>query len=192
MRRRALLRWPLGGLALWAAAACGGKAVKTQRVPSPVAMLRTSWSTDPWTLGSYSFIPAGANPGDRRALREPVAGRIFFAGEAMAIEDPATVHGAIASGRETAERVLTAAKPGELVVVIGAGVAGLMAAQALREGGAEVEVVEARDRIGGRVATVQPAGWPFPLELGASWVQNYRASDLASRLRAADVDTVRV
>lgn len=36
-------------------------------------------------------------------------------------------------------------------VVIGAGFAGLAAADALRAGGAEVSVFEARDRVGGRI-----------------------------------------
>lgn len=53
------------------------------------------------------------------------------------------------------------------VVVVGAGVAGLGAAQAVREAGADVVVLEARDRAGGRVATV--AGLP-PLELGAEFL----------------------
>ena len=40
------------------------------------------------------------------------------------------------------------------VVVVGAGYAGLAAADALRAGGAEVTVLEARDRVGGRVWSV--------------------------------------
>src|SRR4051812_30578875 len=41
------------------------------------------------------------------------------------------------------------------VVVIGAGVAGLAAADRLREEGADVVVLEARDRIGGRILTLR-------------------------------------
>jgi monoamine oxidase len=44
------------------------------------------------------------------------------------------------------------------VVVVGAGFAGLAAADALRAGGAEVTVLEARDRVGGRVWSVPFAG----------------------------------
>jgi monoamine oxidase len=44
------------------------------------------------------------------------------------------------------------------IVVIGAGLAGLAAADALRREGADVVVVEARDRIGGRVWSVPFAG----------------------------------
>src|SRR4051794_26539347 len=50
------------------------------------------------------------------------------------------------------------------VIVIGAGVAGLAAARELRLRGHSVLVLEARDRIGGRVHTVRPEGWPLPVE----------------------------
>src|SRR5437868_4164591 len=56
------------------------------------------------------------------------------------------------------------------VIVIGAGVAGLAAADLLRRAGRSVIVLEARDRIGGRVHTVRPAGWPVPIEAGAEFV----------------------
>lgn len=55
-------------------------------------------------------------------------------------------------------------------IVVGAGVAGLAAAQLLRQAGLEVLVVEARDRIGGRIHTLRPEGWPFPIEAGAEFV----------------------
>ncbi|HTO97675.1 MAG TPA: FAD-dependent oxidoreductase [Myxococcales bacterium] len=51
--------------------------------------------------------------------------------------------------------------------MIGAGVAGLAAARELGRRGREVVVLEARDRIGGRIHTVRERGWPVPLEAGA-------------------------
>jgi phytoene dehydrogenase-like protein len=56
------------------------------------------------------------------------------------------------------------------VVVIGAGVAGLAAARALSDAGRRVRVLEARDRIGGRVFTQRPDGLPVAVELGAEFI----------------------
>ena len=60
-------------------------------------------------------------------------------------------------------------KSGERIIVIGAGVAGLSAARTLADSGYEVVVLEARNRIGGRIWTSQQ--WTdVPLDLGASWI----------------------
>ncbi len=53
----------------------------------------TTWTTDPLSLGSYSFVPAGASPDDRDVLADPVGGRLFFAGEATHRTCSQTVHG---------------------------------------------------------------------------------------------------
>lgn len=54
------------------------------------------------------------------------------------------------------------------VVVMGAGLAGLCAATRLVEAGRDVLVVEARDRVGGRIETVVEQG--ATLEMGGQWV----------------------
>jgi monoamine oxidase len=164
------------------------EAATGRRVPEPLAMVRTSWSTDPWARGSYSFLPVGADPALRVDLARPIDGRLFFAGEATSSSAPATVHGALESGRRVATEVDDAAEPGDVVAVLGAGMAGLAAAQALRGAGYTVTVFEARDRIGGRVATVRSDAWPIPVELGASWVHDIGASDLAEQLDGLGVD----
>jgi monoamine oxidase len=55
------------------------------------------------------------------------------------------------------------------VVVIGAGLAGLSAARALRAHGVDVVVVEARDRVGGRTLN-HPIGDGKVVEVGGQWV----------------------
>src|SRR5437016_14571939 len=54
------------------------------------------------------------------------------------------------------------------VLIVGAGVAGLTAARELAAAGARVLVLEARDRLGGRVMTHHTADGP--VELGAEFV----------------------
>jgi monoamine oxidase len=56
------------------------------------------------------------------------------------------------------------------VLVVGAGIAGLAAAAELAEAGLSVIVLEARDRIGGRILTVSASGTDSPIELGAEFV----------------------
>ncbi len=56
------------------------------------------------------------------------------------------------------------------VVVIGAGVAGLAAASALAEAKLQIVLLEARDRIGGRIFSLRPDGSTLPVELGAEFV----------------------
>ena len=55
------------------------------------------------------------------------------------------------------------------VVVIGAGLAGLSAAREVAAAGASVVVVEARDRVGGRVLN-QDIGGGKVVEVGAEWI----------------------
>jgi len=56
------------------------------------------------------------------------------------------------------------------VIVIGAGVSGLAAAGELAGKGWSVQMVEARPRIGGRIYSAKPKGWPVPAELGAEFI----------------------
>ena len=82
------------------------------------------------------------------------------------------------SGRASAGENRRRKKPQrKRVVVIGAGLAGLAAASELQAQGQEVLVVEARDRIGGRVWT--STEWnDLPLDLGASWIHGVKGNPL--------------
>jgi monoamine oxidase len=64
------------------------------------------------------------------------------------------------------------------VLVIGAGAAGLGAARALADAGRRVVVLEARNRIGGRVWTDHTFG-PVPVERGAEFIHGERAGTWA-------------
>lgn len=55
-----------------------------------------------------------------------------------------------------------------MITIIGAGLSGLMAAYRLKKAGLPIQVFEARDRIGGRIHTVN-AKADTPVEMGATW-----------------------
>ena len=74
------------------------------------------------------------------------------------------------------------------VIVIGAGLAGLGAAATLRAQGFEVTVVEARERIGGRVNSVEHFG--TTVDLGAAWIHDSRGNPLTAVAKSAGLKTV--
>jgi len=77
-------------------------------------------------------------------------------------------------------------------VVIGGGVAGLAAARALKARGLEVVVLEARERLGGRVWTHRDGRSEVPIELGAEFVHGKPPGLLQlarqARLRLGEAD----
>ena len=174
MKRRDLLTRAgaatLSGLIPWTATAQGSSG------PNLVGYLRTNWSRDPFSYGSYSHIAAGARRRDHRRLAEPVAGKVFFAGEAANPDRNSSVHAALESGRLVAKQVQ--AEGHKRIGVVGAGVSGLAAANALTRAGLEVHVIEGRDRIGGRIFTDRSLG--FAADLGASWLHGVDGNPLTS------------
>lgn len=78
----------------------------------------------------------------------------------------------------------------ERVVVVGAGVAGLAAASRVIDAGLDVTVVEARDRVGGRVWTRSAPGLVTPIELGAEFLhgETPEIDEIAGREGARLID----
>ena len=70
------------------------------------------------------------------------------------------------------------------VVVLGAGCAGLAAAARLAAAGVDIVVLEARDRPGGRVATLHVPGLATAIELGAEFVHGEGEHTMALAARA--------
>jgi monoamine oxidase len=81
--------------------------------------------------------------------------------------------------------------PATDIVVIGAGAAGLMAARELLRAGRSVTLLEARDRIGGRIWTRREPGLAAPVELGAEFIHGHApvTRTLLAQLGAAAIES---
>lgn len=74
------------------------------------------------------------------------------------------------------------------VAVIGAGMAGLVAARLLHDSGCTVAVFEARDRLGGRVWTDSSLG--TPIDLGGSWIHGADDNPLTDWCHALGIPVI--
>lgn len=148
-------------------------------IPAPNAYRRSNWSRDPFSLCAYSALPPNPLGTDaRRLLAEPIGDRLFIAGEATSLNAPAYVHGALESGLRAAGEVAGIASSGASVAVIGAGAAGLACGRELVDAGFDVTVLEARDRVGGRVWTETMDG--VAVEMGASWISGLEGNPVTA------------
>jgi polyamine oxidase len=92
------------------------QAMKTLRylfgnnIPDPVSTVTTNWINDPFSQGSYSYIPVGASGKDFDILAEAIDNKIFFAGESTYRDCHSTVQGAYLSGLRESNRILESLK----------------------------------------------------------------------------------
>lgn len=67
-----------------------------------------NWSNEPYIQGAYAYHIDGNRKETLKTLQEPINNTIFFAGEALSIENQAMVHGACESAYQMAARMITA------------------------------------------------------------------------------------
>lgn len=84
-------------------------------IPKPLRILRSSWGSNPYIRGSYSFTRVGSSGGDCEKLAMPLPYanstkapplQVLFAGEATHRKYYSTTHGALLSGQREANRLI--------------------------------------------------------------------------------------
>ena len=88
---------------------------------------------------------------------------------------------------DTAQPQTESASREAQVLVLGAGISGLAAARTLTDKGVSVIVLEARDRIGGRMWTDSSLG--LPLDLGASWIHGVSGNPITELAKRFGIQT---
>lgn len=89
-------------------------------LPEPTAFRITRWGKDPYSRGSYTYLPPGATDQDFQLLQSPINGngdslwtegnetmRLFFAGEHTTSLHPSMAHGAMLSGIRAAKEIVS-------------------------------------------------------------------------------------
>lgn len=170
MHRRHFLALTAGAAASVAFVGASAPTARAMSIPRPTAFMATRWDSNPWARGSYSALSIRSDPDAREVLSEAmIGGRVVLAGEYTSVEFPSTTNGAYQSGVRAARQLVSEVEP-HRVIVIGAGIAGAAAARTLNNAGVAVQVLEASDRIGGRIHS--STKWGAPVELGAAWVHS--------------------
>jgi monoamine oxidase len=76
---------------------------------------------------------------------------------------------------------------GKKVVIIGAGISGLAAAKKLKKNGFDVVILEAQDKVGGRLRTNRTLGIAF--DEGASWIHGTNGNPITNLAEQAGMET---
>ncbi|XP_067949636.1 uncharacterized protein [Watersipora subatra] len=163
-----------------------------QSPPHPSAVVRSNWGEDKYFLGSYSSeLYKHYSPQQSVIMLEPIYNReskpiLLFAGEAFHRKWMSTLHGAYDTGLQQANAILGYIKNRRMthkVAIVGAGIAGCAAAKTLIDNGIEdIIILEATERIGGRVKTVRAEKGGHPIDLGARWLHGQDGNPLYGML----------
>lgn len=166
--------------------------VPTNIIQSPPTAFHVSrWTNNPYIQGAWSQLLVGGKPSDREQLGKPISKSFILAGEATVPDFPSQVHGAYVSGKRAAKWCLESIQSQDvpnkpiLVVIIGAGAAGISAAETIHKSfnsgpnavSHKVIIVEALDRLGGRATTVS-MGDGIHIDAGGTWLQQYKSNPL--------------
>jgi lysine-specific histone demethylase 1 len=112
-----------------------------ENVPAPTAHVITRWRSDPYSRGSYSYLPPGSHGVHYDLMAAPLDNKVFFAGEATNRVHPTTAAGAFDSGIREAVRLSSLfgrARDTDVERLLSARAARLQRLAALEAGGVNV------------------------------------------------------
>ena len=76
-------------------------------VPDACGCMKSSWLTDPFARGSYSYVHKDDHGNDTNIEDRPFdESNLFYMGEAVSDDNRGTVHGALLEGRKAAQCLL--------------------------------------------------------------------------------------
>jgi monoamine oxidase len=84
---------------------------ETDPTPASSSLVKAhvvDWSKEAYVLGAYTYPSLGVEDGDREALAAPVAGTLFFAGEATHVAVNPCMQAALETAQRAAEEVVAA------------------------------------------------------------------------------------
>ncbi len=81
------------------------KAMYGNNIPEPTHYAISRWSLDENTFGAYSFVPVWASDKYYDDIAQPIANKVFFAGEATHKDHHSTVLWAYLSGKREAKKI---------------------------------------------------------------------------------------
>ncbi|XP_064599632.1 peroxisomal N(1)-acetyl-spermine/spermidine oxidase-like isoform X2 [Liolophura sinensis] len=80
-------------------------------IPKPKRVIRTTWGSNQYTRGAYSYVAVGGTAQEMETLGEPLIAdngkaQVLFAGEATHKSFYSTTHGALLTGQREAQRII--------------------------------------------------------------------------------------
>ncbi|XP_074658261.1 uncharacterized protein LOC141911182 [Tubulanus polymorphus] len=79
-----------------------------EQVPEPVEILVPDWHSNPFYYGSYSNWPPWMSADMHALMGAPLNDKLYFAGEGYSAEFYGYLHGAMQSGNQTAQQIISA------------------------------------------------------------------------------------
>ena len=83
------------------------KNIWKDKVTKVNSFIATSWLTDPFSRGAYSYVGERSKEYDFNNLLKPVSNKLFLCGEHTIFKYAGTTHGAYLTGQKAAQSIIS-------------------------------------------------------------------------------------